>query len=67
MTDEYDEAIVRQLSAIREGGYCNMFDVTCVRDAADQIGFNRLVRFIDEADNETYMAHLQEMGRRRSP
>lgn len=62
---DYNDDVINQLAAIREGGYCNMFDRRCVRDVARQIGFDELLDFIDNGSASDYMDHLEEMGRRQ--
>ena len=62
---EYNEEVINQLAAVRKSGHCNMLDKPCIRNFAEQAGLDALMEFCREADNGTFMAHLEEMGRRR--
>lgn len=44
------DAVMDQYESIRSGGYCNMLDKSCVRDVAEQIGFDELVAVIDDGN-----------------
>lgn len=61
-TETFDDDVISQLATVRHEGYCNMVDRGCVRDAADQIGFDALVGFIDSADSGEYMDALEYVG-----
>lgn len=62
---DYNDDVINQLAAIRDGGYCNMFNKGCVEQAAQQIGFEELSEFLTDADATAYIDHLEEMGRRQ--
>lgn len=62
--ESVSDEVITQLGVIREEGHCNMFDRGCVYDVAQQIGFDELVEFLEDADSVEYMDALQEMGRR---
>lgn len=68
MTELPNEDILWKLNHIRREGWCNMHSVDCVKDAAQQIGWDDLVGFIEEEveigsghnyDGETWIAALQ--------
>lgn len=59
------DAVISQLAAIREGGWCNMLDRGCVLDMARQIDFPELVAFCEDATNREYMDALETMGAQR--
>jgi len=61
---EFNDDVIDQLAVIRKNGHCNMLDRACVEDVASQIGFEQLTAFLEEADSEAYMEHLEEMGSR---
>lgn len=60
------EEVLDQLAAVRETGHCNMLDVNCVFDVADQCDFIELCDFIDQESRGDYMEALEEMGETRA-
>lgn len=61
---EFNDDVISQLAAVRESGSCNMHDRVCVRQFAEQAGFEELESFLADADNAQYMDYLKEMGSR---
>jgi hypothetical protein len=56
MTEEnnYSDEVLKQQEAIRQSGVINMFDKRGVKRHADDMGFNELVTFIEDANASEY-------------
>jgi len=56
MTEEnnYSDEVLRQQEAIRQSGVINMFDKRGVKKHANEMGFNELVVFIEDASASKY-------------
>mgnify|MGYP000099502684 CR=1 FL=1 len=52
---EFDDEVLEQQEQVRRSGAVNMFDKSGVQDVAEQMGFDELASFIDEADAEEYI------------
>lgn len=64
MSEIPSDDVLWKLNHIRREGYCNMFNVHCIRDVADQLGWDDLIEWMDEEVFEsTYRVNGEVMRR----
>lgn len=61
---EITETVFTQYRTVQREGYCNMVDSGCVKNVAEQLGFEELVECIEQNDYTAILSNYDELEER---